>query len=77
MILKVKRNSLKEYLKHKARLVVLGDKFKLLSNLFAPTANTRSIQIIIALAIHLGLNIVGFDIYGAFLAPSINKAVYL
>jgi hypothetical protein len=77
IVLKVKRDSMKEYVKHKARLVVLGDKYKSLKNVFAATANTRSIQLLIALAIHLNLKLVGFDIYGAFLVPTINRPVYV
>ena len=76
--LKVKYTSLKKFLKFKARLVVLGNKSKhYIIDLFAPTASYKSISLIIALAVSLGLIIVGYDIYGAFLIPSISRNVYI
>jgi hypothetical protein len=77
-VLKVKITSTGEYIKHKARLVVSGDREKLkLENLFAPTASSKSVQLIIALTVVLGLIMEGLDIYGAFCVPEIKRDVYV
>jgi len=79
MHLRVKRDALSnEYLKHKARLVVLNNKSKsTIAETFSPTVSHKSIALISALAVALGLLMVGYDIYGAFLVPTINREVYI
>jgi len=69
-VLKVKITSAGDYIKHKARLVVAGNHEKMkLESLFAPTASSKSVQLIIALVVVLGLVMEGLDIYGAFCVP--------
>jgi hypothetical protein len=77
-VLKVKITSAGDYIKHKARLVVAGNHEKMkLESLFAPTASSKSVQLIIALVVVLGLVMEGLDIYGAFCVPEIKRDVFV
>ena len=77
-VLKVKYTSEGEYIKHKARLVATGNRDKLtLSDTFSPTATSKTVALVIALAVVVGLTLYGFDIYGAFLVPEIRRTVYV
>jgi histone deacetylase 1/2 len=68
-ILKNKKNALNVITKKKARLVVFGNREQLDSdtNLFSPTANDKSVKLFFALCAYLGLKIIGYDVYLAFL----------
>jgi len=78
VVLRVKVTSEGEYVKHKARLVVIGCRDKMvISDLFAPTASSKSVSLIICLVVALGLFMCGLDIYGAFLIPEIKRNVYI
>ena len=78
MVLRVKVTSAGEYIKHKARLVVIGCRDRMvLSDLFAPTASSKSVSLIICLVVALGLFMCGLDVYGAFLIPEIKRNVYV
>ena len=78
LVLKVKRTSTNEYIKHKARLVILGNLMKRsVSEVFSPTASFKSITLLVALSVSLDMLLVGFDIYGAFLIPEIKRNIYL
>ena len=78
LILTKKYNALNEFIKHKARLVVLGNREKLLlQNLFSPTASERSLKLLFALSVEYGYKIRGLDVVGAFLYPEIDRDVYI
>jgi hypothetical protein len=79
MVLKQKINPLGEYIKHKARLTVLGnlDKDVASKELFSPTASDKALKLVCALAVILGLILFGLDVYGAFLIPPIKRNVYV
>ena len=78
VVLRVKVTSAGEYIKHKARLVVIGCRDKMVTaDLFAPTASSKSISLVICLVVALGLFMCGLDIYGAFLIPEIKRNVYV
>jgi hypothetical protein len=78
-VLKQKLTPLGEYIKHKARLIVLGnlDKNVPSNELFSPTASDKSLKMICALAVMLGLILFGLDVYAAFLIPPIKRNVYV
>jgi hypothetical protein len=48
-----------------------------MKDLFAPTANEKCIKLSLALTVALGLVLQGFDVYGAFLVPTIERPVYV
>ena len=78
-VLKQKLTPLGEYIKHKARLTVLGnlDKEVPSTELFSPTASEKSLKLVCALAVVLGLILFGLDVYAAFLIPPIKRNVYV
>ena len=78
-ILKVKRNALYEIIKKKARMVVFGNREQLdpQTNLFSPTANDKSVKLFFAICAHLGLKIIGFDIFLAFLYARIRRFIVI
>jgi hypothetical protein len=78
-ILKVKRNALYAIIKKKARMVVFGNREQLDSqtNLFSPTANDKSVKLFFAICAHLGLKIIGFDIFLAFLYARIRRFIVI
>jgi hypothetical protein len=61
--------------KHKGRLVVLGDRKVSdgLRNVFAPTINCKSINILLAIAAQQGLHLFSLHIFGAFITADIDK----
>ena len=74
---KSKLDALGKVIKKKARLVTFGDQEVLPpnTNLFSPTANDKSVKLFFALCAYLGLKIVGFDVYLAFLYPLIRRHI--
>ena len=61
--------------KHKGRLVVLGDRewSDCLRDVFAPTINCKTINLLLAIAAQQGLHLYGLDIFGAFITADIDK----
>jgi hypothetical protein len=65
-------------LKSKARLCVIGNAItESLKNLFAPTMHEKSLKLLFALAVIMGLSICSIDINGAFLYPEQKRLVYI
>jgi hypothetical protein len=81
MDLKTKFTTVGEFLKHKARLVCLGnlEKPDPTRDLFSPTVNSKTINLMFALAAQQGLKLRGLDIYGAFITADIeaDSPVYM
>jgi hypothetical protein len=78
MDFKTKYNSLGEFLKDKARLVVLGNlEWESLQDYFSPTAHTKTLNLLLALAVEHGFILYGLDIYGAFITADIDEPVYV
>ena len=78
VVLKLKRDSLGDPIKYKARLCVLGNlQRKTLTNVFAPTANEKSLKLLWSLATALRLKIRSIDVYGAFLYPTQKDQVFI
>jgi hypothetical protein len=76
MDLHKKKTSEGLFLKAKARLVLLGNMVKeVLTSIFAPTTNEKSLKLLFALAIIFSLTITGVDIKGAFLYPDLPPDV--
>ena len=66
IVLKLKRDSEGVPTKFKARLVVLGNLQKTVpSNVFSPTANDKSLKLLLAVATGLRLPLLSLDVYGA------------
>jgi len=79
MDLKCKRHTTGDLDKRKGRLIALGnleapDPDR---DLFSPTVNNKTINLMFALAAQHGLKMRGLDIYGAFITASIDSPVYL
>ena len=79
MDLKCKRHTTGDLDKRKGRLVALGnleapDPDR---DLFSPTVNNKTINLMFALAAQHGLKMRGLDIYDAFITASIDSPVYL
>ena len=74
MDLKTKRTG-----KRKARLVVLGnlEKVDVSRDLFSPTINNKTINLMFSLAAQHGFKMRGLDIYGAFITADIDEPVYM
>jgi hypothetical protein len=74
MDLKTKFTTVGEFLKHKARLVCLGnlEAPDPTRDLFSPTVNNKTINLMFALAAQQGLKLRGLDIYGAFITADIE-----
>jgi hypothetical protein len=65
-------------LKSKARLCVVGDALNLIyQNVFAPTANQKSLKLMFALAVAMNMVIQTVDIRGAFLYAKQLRDVYI
>ena len=62
---------------YKARLVVLGNLEKRQESMFAPTANEKSLRLLLSLSVNLGWTITGYDIFGAFCQAPLERAVYV
>ena len=78
MDFKTKYNSLGKFLKDKARLVVLGNlEWETMQDYFSPTAHTKTLNLLLALAVEHNLILYGLDIYGAFITAEINEPVYI
>ena len=74
MDLRLKYDAMGIPTKYKGRLVVLGDQEwgDTLRDVFAPTVNTKTINILLAIAAHQGLHLYGLDIFGAFIMADID-----
>jgi hypothetical protein len=76
MDLHKKKTSEGYFLKAKARLALMSNMVKaVLTSIFAPTTNEKSLKILFALAIIFSLTITGVDIKGAFLYPELPPGV--
>lgn len=65
-------------IKYKARLVVLGNlQKKKIKDLFAPTANDKSVRLLMTLATAKGLLVKSIDVFGAFLYPTQKEEIYI
>ena len=76
--LKTKFDTLGQFLKFKARLVVLGneEQFDERDN-FAPTCNHKSLSLLLALAAQHNLTLSGLDIKAAFISADIDEDIYI
>jgi len=79
MDLKMKYDAMGNPTKYKGRLVVLGDQEwgDTLRDVFAPTVNSKTINILLAIAAQQGLHLYGLDIFGAFITADIDQPVYV
>lgn len=78
VVLKLKRDTAGRPMKYKARLCVLGNLArKSVASVFAPTANDKSLKILMALASFLRLQVASIDVYGAFLYPTQTEEIYI
>jgi hypothetical protein len=79
MVLRKKRDALGVFTSAKARLVVCANTVAkdLYADVFAPTANEKSMKLLFAIAAILELEISGVDIKGAFLYPDQQKEVFI
>jgi hypothetical protein len=65
-------------IKDKCRLVVLGNlEFETLKDYFTPTAHTKTLNLLLALAVEHKFIMYGLDIYGAFITAEIDEPVYV
>lgn len=70
VVLKIKRDAEGNPTKYKARLVALGNlQQNIPVNVFSPTANDKSLKLLLAISTALSLKILSLDVYGAFLYP--------
>ncbi len=78
MDFKTRYDSLGAFIKDKARLVVLGNlEWATLQDYFSPTAHTKTLNLILALAVDHNFILFGLDIYGAFITADIDEPVYI
>ena len=79
MDLRLKHDAMGNPTKYKGRLVVLGDQewSDSLRDVFSPTANTKTINLLLALAAQQGMHLYGLDIFGAFITAEIDEPVYV
>jgi hypothetical protein len=76
--LKLKYDAKGHPTKHKARLVVLGNQeWPTIREVFSPTVNSKTINLLLALAAQQGLTLYGLDIFGAFITADIDGPVYV
>ena len=74
VVLKKKRDSEGKVTKYKARLCVLGNlKKKSFESVYSPTANEKSLKLLLSLATALKMEVMSLDVYGAFLYPDQNE----
>ena len=71
-VFKIKRDGT-----YKCRLVVLGNLEIKRESMFSPTANDKSLRLLLALSITHGLTLKGYDIFGAFCNPELNRTVHI
>ena len=78
MDLRVKKDTTGAYIKHKARLVVLGNEepFEDRDN-YAPTCNQKALSILLALSSQHDMTLSGLDIKAAFISADIDGDVYV
>ena len=78
MDFKTKFDSMGNFLKDKARLVVLGNlEWETLNDYFSPTAHAKTLNLLLALAVEHQFILYGLDIYGAFITADIDEPVYV
>jgi len=78
MDLKIKYDSLGEFIKHKARLVILGNlEPEDGRNDYAATANHKATGLLLAIAAKYNMELTGCDIEGAFLTALIDEPIYI
>jgi hypothetical protein len=78
VVLKLKRDTTGAPIKYKARLCVLGNLVKkTLTSVFAPTANAKSLMLLLAIATTQSLAIKSIDVYGAFLYPTQKEETFI
>jgi hypothetical protein len=78
MDLKIKYDSLGEFIKHKARLVVLGNlEPEDGRNDYAATANHKATGLLLAIPAKYNMELTGCDIEGAFLTAKIDEPIYI
>jgi hypothetical protein len=76
--LKVKVDSQGKKIKNKARLVALGNlEWENIRDVYAPTVNAKTINLLFALAAQNKMLLYGLDIFGAFITADIDNPVYL
>ena len=77
--LKMKFDAMGLLTKYKARLVALGNQEwkDSLRDVFSPTANAKTINLLLALAAQQGYCLYGLDIFGAFITATIDEPVYV
>jgi hypothetical protein len=78
MDFKTKFDSMGNFIKDKARLVVLGNlEWETLHDYFSPTAHAKPLNLLLALAVEHQFILYGLDIYGAFITAEIDDPVYV
>jgi hypothetical protein len=78
MDFKSKYDSMGAFIKDKARLVVLGNlEWETLQDYFSPTAHSKTLNLLLALAVEHNFILFGLDIYGAFITADIDEPVYV
>jgi hypothetical protein len=78
VVLKLKRDSEGTATKYKARLCVLGNLVrKSVTSVFAPTANAKSLMLLLAVATAMSLPLKSIDVYGAFLYPTQKELTFI
>lgn len=77
--LKIKYDAKGIPIKFKARLVALGNQetHHIIRDVFAPTVNTQTINLMLALAIQNNMHLYGLDITAAFLTADLDEPVYV
>ena len=78
MDFKSKYDSMGKFIKDKARLVVLGNlEWETLQDYFSPTAHSKTLNLLLAMAVEHNFILFGLDIYGAFITADIDEPVYV
>jgi hypothetical protein len=78
MDFKTKFDSRGVKIKDKCRLVVLGNlEYESLRDYFSPTAHTKTLNLLLAMAVEHNFIMYGLDIYGAFITAEIDEPVYV
>jgi hypothetical protein len=77
MDFKTKFDSLGQWLKDKARLVVLGNlEYMTMLDYYSPTAHSQTLHLLLALAAQFQMSLKGFDILD-ILTADIDEPVYI
>jgi len=78
MDLRIKVDSMGVKIKNKARLVALGNlEWANVRDVYAPTVNSKTINLLFVLAAQNKMLLYGLDIFGAFITADIDEPVYL